>query len=107
MVETLRQAAAIPFRRRDGVATFCLITTAGGDKWGVPKGVIEQGGTPIDTALKEVHEEAGLRGSVVGDQIGSCIHTPISLLRERIGPYLELHGRRSRGSPGRRPGLPA
>ena len=53
MVETLRQAAAIPFRRRDGVATFCLITTAGGDKWGVPKGVIEQGGTPIDTALKE------------------------------------------------------
>ena len=51
MVETLRQVAAIPFRRHDGVVTFCLITTAGGDKWRVPKGVIEQGDTPIETAL--------------------------------------------------------
>ena len=75
MVETLRQVAAIPFRRHDGVVTFCLITTAGGDKWRVPKGVIEQGDTPIETALKEAHEEAGLCGSVVGDKIWSYVHT--------------------------------
>ena len=75
MVETLRQAAAISFCRRDGVVTFCLITTAAGDKWGVPKGVIEQGGTPIDTALKEAQEEAGLRGAVIGDKLGSYVHT--------------------------------
>ena len=69
-----RQAAAIPFRRQDGQALFCLITTADGSRWGIPKGMIDAGDTPVQTALKEAHEEAGLHGRVLGDPVGRYLY---------------------------------
>ncbi len=69
------QAGAIPFRRRKGRLSFCLITTSDGSKWGFPKGIIEPGDTAERTALKETREEAGLRGEVVGNPVGSFEQT--------------------------------
>lgn len=40
-------------------------------KWGVPKGFIDRGHTPEQTALNEAFEEAGLSGRVFGDAIGT------------------------------------
>ena len=65
------QAGAIPFRREAGRPSFCLITTSGGTRWGFPKGIIEPGDTARETALKETLEEAGLRGEVVGEPVGT------------------------------------
>ncbi|MFM7063938.1 MAG: NUDIX hydrolase [Actinomycetes bacterium] len=33
--------------------------------WSLPKGHVEEGETPEDAAVREVHEETGIRGSIV------------------------------------------
>lgn len=66
----LPQAAAIPFRRADGQLEICLIRkwTL---PWGIPKGRVEPGETPEQTALRETLEEAGIRGRLIGASIGT------------------------------------
>ncbi|NLF71453.1 MAG: NUDIX hydrolase [Candidatus Anammoximicrobium sp.] len=59
------QASAVPFRRYGKRVEFCLITTSAG-RWGFPKGYIDRGESPEQTALKEALEEAGLHGRIVG-----------------------------------------
>ena len=59
------QASAVPFRRYGERVEFCLITTSSG-RWGFPKGYIDAGESPEQTALKEALEEAGLHGRIVG-----------------------------------------
>jgi 8-oxo-dGTP pyrophosphatase MutT (NUDIX family) len=53
------------------VVSLCLITAASSQSWGIPKGTIERGDSPEDTALQEAWEEAGLRGRIFGGSIGS------------------------------------
>ena len=50
----VHQASAIPFRWQGGRLEVCLITASRNpNKWVVPKGLIERGDTPGETALKE------------------------------------------------------
>jgi 8-oxo-dGTP pyrophosphatase MutT (NUDIX family) len=70
MPNPILQASAIPFRWRGGRLEFCLITSSNRGHWGFPKGIIEVGDTAEETALIEAHEEAGLRGHIVGRPIG-------------------------------------
>ena len=65
------QAGVIPFRHKRNGIEICLIRDKGGKKWKIPKGFVDPGDTPRQTALKEAWEEAGLRGRLVGDSIGS------------------------------------
>ncbi len=67
----LLQACAVPFRASEAGREFCLITSISKGRWGFPKGIIDPGETPIETALKEAYEEAGLRGEIIGDALGS------------------------------------
>ena len=66
----LSQAAAIPYRFREGEPEFCLITSIRKGTWGVPKGIIDPGETAAETALKEAEEEGGLHGRIVGEPLG-------------------------------------
>ncbi|MEO5367022.1 MAG: NUDIX hydrolase [Magnetococcus sp. WYHC-3] len=59
------QSAVIPFRGRGKNLEVMLITSRGGRKWLVPKGVVEPGMTPQDSAAKEAMEEAGIHGRVL------------------------------------------
>ncbi len=59
------QASAVPFRRFGERVEFCVITTSAG-RWGFPKGYIDAGESPEETALKEALEEAGLHGQILG-----------------------------------------
>ena len=46
-----------------------LVQEAGGPhqgKWGLPKGHVDPGESPEHAALRELHEEAGYHGSVIG-----------------------------------------
>ena len=63
----VRQAAVIPIH--DG--QICLVTSRSGKRWVIPKGKIDPEHTPIEAALVEAWEEAGLVGLVKGDTIGS------------------------------------
>ena len=65
-----QQAAAIPFRIRDGAVEICVITTIKAGRWTVPKGFIDPGETAAETAAKEAREEAGVHGRVVGGPVG-------------------------------------
>jgi phosphohistidine phosphatase len=66
-----QQAAAIPFRRNGDSVSLCLITSATSRSWGIPKGTIEHGSSAEATALQEAWEEAGLRGRILGESLGS------------------------------------
>jgi 8-oxo-dGTP pyrophosphatase MutT (NUDIX family) len=66
----LLQAGAIPFRQVNGGWQYLLITSQRGN-WIFPKGIVEPGETPEQTALKECLEEAGIRGSIVPTPLGS------------------------------------
>jgi 8-oxo-dGTP pyrophosphatase MutT (NUDIX family) len=49
----------------------CLIRKRYSNTWGIPKGTVDSGDTPASTALKEAWEEAGVRGRLVGDPLGT------------------------------------
>jgi phosphohistidine phosphatase len=66
------QAAAIAFRRTSDTVQLCLIRRKDTQKrWGIPKGVIDPGDTPAETAVNEAWEEAGLVARSIGDTIGT------------------------------------
>ena len=61
------QGGGIVFRR-DGSDVRILLVTAKRDPhlWVLPKGHIEKGESEAETALREVEEEAGITGEIVG-----------------------------------------
>src|SRR5678816_1936962 len=65
------QAAAIPVRRNRQALEVCLIRQKGSKRWGIPKGIVDPGDTHEQTALNEAWEEAGLKGRLLGDAIGT------------------------------------
>ena len=58
-------AGGVIYRPRRGTAEVCLIATAGGTAWQLPKGIIEDGEEPEVAAQREVQEETGLLGELV------------------------------------------
>jgi len=65
----LPQSSAVPYRMRSGEPEYLLITSHKGN-WNFPKGIIDPGETPEETALKESREEAGIGGRISGPPIG-------------------------------------
>ncbi len=56
------------YRRQDSQCEIALIlrSTKKGEKiWCLPKGLMQEGETPEETALREVREETGLEGKVI------------------------------------------
>ena len=66
-----QQAAAIPVRRRGSDLQVCLIRKRLTGSWGIPKGTVDSGETHASTALNEAWEEAGIRGRLIGDALGT------------------------------------
>jgi 8-oxo-dGTP pyrophosphatase MutT (NUDIX family) len=66
-----RQVAVLAVRRCHHGLEVCLIRRKDSAKWGIPKGFIDRGDTPEQAALNEALEEAGVKGQVLGDSIGT------------------------------------
>jgi 8-oxo-dGTP pyrophosphatase MutT (NUDIX family) len=60
--------------------SLCLITAASSQSWSIPKGTIERGDSAKATALQEAWEEAGLKGRIVGDSLGSYEYQKAGIL---------------------------
>lgn len=61
-------SGGVVFREHDGVLQFLLIKDPY-ENWGLPKGHLEGGETPVEAAIREVAEETGLRELVVLEQL--------------------------------------
>lgn len=66
-----RQAGALPYAIVEGRLAFLLITTRKTGRWIFPKGGIEPGLTPWESAAKEALEEAGVVGEIAHEPVGS------------------------------------
>jgi len=65
-----RQSGVVAVRVRDGEPQVLLVTSAGGKRWVIPKGIVESDHTPASSAAKEAWEEAGVTGKVSRRMIG-------------------------------------
>ena len=66
-----RQSGVIPVRRGPDGIEILLVTTRGRGRWTIPKGVVDVGRTPVESAVKEAYEEAGVRGVAAAEAVGS------------------------------------
>lgn len=64
-----KSAGGVIYQGCGGQMYVALIATKGEERWGLPKGIVEKGEDPAQTALREVAEETGLEGEVV-DKLG-------------------------------------
>ena len=64
------QSGVIPFRDSLNHLEVLLVTSRSNKRWIIPKGLIEPGLSPEDSALQEAYEEAGIRGQIVGALLG-------------------------------------
>jgi 8-oxo-dGTP pyrophosphatase MutT (NUDIX family) len=59
-------AGGVAFRRGEHGVEVALIRPRGTERWQLPKGIVDPGELPEVTARREVREEAGVDGDVVG-----------------------------------------
>lgn len=65
-----RQSGVLAVRSRNGAPQVLLVTSCGGKRWVIPKGIVEEGHSPARSAAKEAWEEAGVTGRVSRRLIG-------------------------------------
>jgi len=66
-----QQAAVLAVRKGGADIEVCLIRRRDRRAWGIPKGFIDPGDSREEAALTEAWEEAGIRGQLVGEAIGT------------------------------------
>jgi 8-oxo-dGTP pyrophosphatase MutT (NUDIX family) len=66
-----QQVGVIAFRVDAGKLDICVTYKPRNGAWGIPKGFVDPGESPPESALKEAHEESGLRGTLIGEPIGA------------------------------------
>ncbi len=65
------QSGAVPVRRTGDAVEILLVTSRGRRRWIIPKGIVEPGLSPADSAAKEAWEEAGVGGALGAEPLGS------------------------------------
>jgi 8-oxo-dGTP pyrophosphatase MutT (NUDIX family) len=66
-----RQSGVIPYTIKDGKLLLLLITSISKGNWIIPKGIIDDGFSPQESAMNEAYEEAGVRGQIDNKIIGA------------------------------------
>lgn len=65
-----KQSGVIPYRVEGEEVEIMLITSRRRARWIIPKGVVDLGSTPEESALKEAFEEAGIQGELSSPELG-------------------------------------
>jgi phosphohistidine phosphatase len=98
-----QQAGVIAVRRDGHGFEVCLIRRKASRRWGIPKGMVDPGDTHEETALNEAWEEAGLKGRLIGEALGTFSYEKWNLelvvavylmdVTEAYDDYAEAHFR--------------
>lgn len=59
-------SGGVIYRKYSDDVEVALVLVKGGRIWALPKGIIDKGETPEITAVREVREESGLDGRIMG-----------------------------------------
>ncbi len=66
MKQVLTHAGCVVFRSKGNETLFLIISSSSGKHWVLPKGHIEGQESPEAAALRELKEEAGVKGQILG-----------------------------------------
>ena len=66
-----RQSGVVPYRWKGDDLEVLVISSRGGKRWVVPKGIVEPGMSPVASAAAEAREEAGVEGEVGETSLGT------------------------------------
>lgn len=58
-------SGGVVFRKNNSSVEIALVAVKSGKVWCLPKGLVDKGESPEDAALREVAEEAGLKGRLI------------------------------------------
>jgi len=104
-----RQSAVVPYRWKNGKLEVLIISSSGGKRWVVPKGIVEPGLSPAASAAAEAGEEAGVEGDVGITPLGryryrkwggTCeVEVYPMLVRQELAEWPESSVRRRRWLP--------
>ncbi len=64
-LKTQVSAGGVIFRRNKELIEIAMVSTKNGSVWCLPKGLIDRGEKPEETAVREVKEETGLNGKII------------------------------------------
>ena len=66
-------SGGVVFRKNNSSIEVALIAVKSGKVWCLPKGSIDKGESPEETALREVTEETGLKGRLI-EKLGEIMY---------------------------------
>jgi 8-oxo-dGTP diphosphatase len=58
-------SGGVIFRKNDASIEIALVAVKDGKVWCLPKGIVDKGEKPDETAVREVSEETGLKGRII------------------------------------------
>ena len=65
-----RQSGVVPYRYEQDELKLLLITSRHRKRWIFPKGIVDYGFSPQESAENEAYEEAGIKGNIDPRKIG-------------------------------------
>jgi 8-oxo-dGTP pyrophosphatase MutT (NUDIX family) len=92
-VRTEISSGGVVYRKRAGRIEMALISVGEPPRWQLPKGLVDRGEKPEETAIREVREETGLEAAIIAplDRIGYWYQRTENGERVRVRKFVHFY----------------